>query len=302
MKKILLGLVILCMFAGSAFAQTVTILKRENWGGSRVVYGYIEFSGSYTTGGITLSARSLGLDNLKEIVVADLSSPAYGWKYDYDTNKILLYYTENNIYEPTGAAADVFIVNDDNGAASNGKLVCVSAFGGAPGGHLMYLDSAGGSSADLRVAVVSASDSTTTMVLSDSLSSPAGERGDSGIIGGDTLFFDDDATNAYEALFYTGDGLGDMGDIRIPFGRGSYIKVLHKTRSQIHVANALPLYYVEASHIANKFESVTNGNADGTFECERDYTSLVLYNPWSHEQVGTGTSFIASVRFIAIGN
>jgi len=305
MKKILLGLVILSMFAGNAFAAdlAVTITKRQHEGASRVTYGYITAAITpYTTGGISVTPRMLGLDNVTNITFSSISSATYSYVYDYSNETLILYYTRLGIGKPAvvPVAADVFIVNDDNAAASNGKLVCVSAYGGASGGILSYLDDMGGGAALLTASVIAASDSTTTLALADSNGCLVGLR--TGVCGGDTVFFDDNATLTYEALFYSGSGLGDMGTIYIPYGNGNFIQVLKKTNSQILQANALPLYFVEASHIANKFESVTNGNADGTFSVSQSYTSLPYFHPILGTEILDGVTVSVKVYFMAVGN
>ena len=307
MKKILLGLVILCMFAGNAMAvgssTSVTILKRNNEGASRVVYGYITYaSESYVTLGMELTPRDLGLDAIRNLTVSGVSSSTIGYNYDYTNEKIRLYYTENNPYEPTASPAtnDYFIVTDDNSAATNGKLLVIGATnGGDP--YFGYMDATGvTSAATAHYSYFTAADSVTSIGVVDSTRAIFHELGV--LIHADTIFFDDNATNSYDRLMYSGTGLGDMGDIYIPFDNGNMIKITKKTNSQITQAAALPLYFDENAGLDDKLLSVTNGNANSTFSCDITYTFLPQYNPVGTEEIPNGASVTAIVYFMAVGN
>ena len=303
MKKILLGLVILCMMVGNAFAtESITITRRENWGASRVTYGMVQYvSEPYVTGGLTLSASELGLTAVKSFVVAGISSSVYSYAYDYTNGTMQIYYTDGGPGKPaaTAATSDYFAVTDDNDAATNGKLLVVGALTNG-GAYFGYMDATGVTSAATAFySLFSAADSVTTIGAVDSVRASFHEL--AVLIHADTIFFDDDATLASNALMYSGIGLGDMGDIYIPFGDGNFIKIAKKTNSQITVAAALPLYYDENGGLDDKLLSVTNGNADGTFEVSPTYTSLAYYQPLLGGEITTDHTVTVTVHFIAVG-
>ena len=304
MKRILLALVMLVVFATAASADaTYTITERVNWGNKRVTFGYVQFSGeAYVTGGIAVTARNLGLDNVDRLIIGDMTNPSYGWKFDYENMKMIIYMAETNEYEPAAspATSDYFVVNDDNSAASNCKLLVVF---GTSSNHMMlgYMDATGVTNgATSHYPLIAAADSSSVIAAVDSSNGFFFEREE--LIYADTLFFDDDATNPYDALMYSGIGLGDMGNLYIPFDNGNYIKVLKKTNSQITQAGASALYFDENAGLDDKILSVCDGNEDSTFEVDPTYTSLPLYNPYTSEQVASGTSITAQVYFMAIGN
>ena len=304
MKKILLGFVMLCVMAGNAFAaREITISKSENWGGTRVTYGYITYiSEVYTTGGNSLTARDLRLDNLKVLTFSSINSAVYSYVYDYTNSTIVVYFTENNPNEAAAspATSDYFIVTDDNSADSNGKLLVIGATNGGDG-YFGYMDATGvTSAATAYYSLFSAADSTTTIGAVDSTRAIFHEL--AVLIHADTIFFDDDATNSWDRLMYSGIGLGDMGDIYIPFDDGNFIKIAKKTNSQITQAAALPLYYDENGGLDDKLLSTTDGNANSTFSVDRTYTFLTLYNPYGSEEIADGTTVTVTVHFIAIGN
>ena len=303
MKKILLGLVILCVVAGNAFAaETITITRRENWGASRVTYGTVQYAVEpYVTGGITLSASELGLTAVKSFVVAGINSSVYSYDYDYDNGTMKIYYTAGGPNRPaaTPATSDYFTVTDDNDAATNGKLLVVGALTNG-GAYFGYMDATGvTSAATAYYSLFSAADSVTTIGAVDSTRAAFHEL--AVLIHADTVFFDDDAAFAYDALMYSGAGLGSMGDIHIPFGDGNFIKIRKRTNSQITVAAALPLYYDENAGLDDKLLSVTDGNADGTFMLSRTYTSLPYYQPLLGDEIASASSVTVTIRFIAVG-
>jgi len=306
MKKILLGLVILSLFATNAFAAdlSITITKRENWGGSRVVYGsIIAVLTPYTTGGLSVTPRLLGMDQIKNFNFSGINSAVYSFEYDYTNNTVLIYYTNIAPGDPAAspATSDYFIVTDDNSAASNGKLLAVTPGPAAPHAFLTYIDGTGVADQDTKLyEVFAAADSATTIMVVDSTNSPTKLR--VGIVSGDTLFFDDNATLASDRLMYSGTGLGNMGDLFIPFGNGNFIKVAKKTNSQITVAAALPLYYDEDGGLDDKLLSVTNGNANSTFSVSPTYTSLAYFNPVKGSEVANATTVTVTTYFVAIGN
>ena len=306
MKKILLGLVILSLFATNAFAATtVTILKRENWGASRITYGYVTISATtYTTGGIALTARSIGLDNVKVFTISDSNTPVYEYQYDYTNGKLKIYFRKTSASAPAASPAttDYFTVVDDNSAATNGKLlaVCTNGTGAGPNAYFGYVDGTGvTSAATIAYSRFSAADAATTIAPLDTVNCALMLRAN--LVNGDTLFFDDDATNAYDRLMYSGTGLGNMGDLYVTFGNGNLLKIAKKTNSQITVAAALPLYFDEDATINLKLLSVTDGDANSTFSADPTYTSLPYFNNAALEYT-TATAVTATVYFIAVGN
>lgn len=291
------------MMVGNAFAtESITITRRENWGASRVTYGMVQYAAEpYVTGGLTLSASELGLTAVKSFVVAGISSSVYSYAYDYTNGTMQIYYTDGGPGKPaaTAATSDYFAVTDDNDAATNGKLLVVGALTNG-GAYFGYMDATGVTSAATAFySLFSAADSVTTIGAVDSVRASFHEL--AVLIHADTIFFDDDATLASNALMYSGIGLGDMGDIYIPFGDGNFIKIAKKTNSQITVAAALPLYYDENGGLDDKLLSVTNGNADGTFEVSPTYTSLAYYQPLLGGEITTDHTVTVTVHFIAVG-
>ena len=303
MKKILLALVIL-MFASNSFAAdlAVTITKRQNEGASRVTYGYITADETaYTTGGLSVTARMLGLDNINSLTFGSISSSIYSYLYDYTNSTVLIYETNLAPNEPVAvsAAADKFNVIDDNSASSNGKLLVISATNkGDP--YFGYMDSTGVASAatsayphiaaDDSVTIISAVDSTNGLFYMRAV-----------LIHADTIFFDDNGTQ-YNRLLYSGTGLGNMGDLYIPFGDGNLIKIRQKSNSQITQALGVPLYFDEDAHIANKILCTTTANADSYFGADITYGHLPYYNPLVGSELTNGTSISVVVRFMAVGN
>ncbi|MFV9677967.1 MAG: hypothetical protein ACNYVW_10015 [Methanosarcinales archaeon] len=301
MKKILLGLVILCMMATSASAITITITKKENWGGSRVVYGYMAINDTYTDTGISLTPRALGLSNITNLVVSDISSPVFGWLYDYDNETVRIYRSENSIFDPDliPATSDSFTVTDAE-TPTNEKLLCVSSFSGGPSAHFAVFDAKTAiSSATKAYQHFSAADGATTVAVLDTTLSPLCNL--DGVSCGDTLYFDEDAENNYSSLMYSGTGMGDRGHLYIPFGDGNYIKVAKQTSLEIYTAGAVALYYKDDSALGAKV--IADLSANSGFSVDPYFTALTLYLPGSTKEIPVGTGVnITSVRFIAIGN
>jgi hypothetical protein len=313
MKKILLALVILSMFAVDAFAfgslTTVTIVKRENWGASRVVYGYLTYAAEpYVALGMELTARDLGISNINEIVVSGMSSSTIGWNYDYTNEKIRLYYAENSNSEPTTTptTADYFHVVNTSTADStttSGGMVWISTNSSA----LAYLGTMAAkistSSATKNSCITMAADSVSTLIVAHDTVTAIHVTEVESLAGADTVYFDANATNSYDRLMYSGSGLGNMGDLYIPYDNGNYIKVAKKTSLEIYTAAARPLYFdADGTALDMKFVSNCSPNANSTFSVDQAYTSLVNYNPYGTEEVADGTTVTAVVRFIAIGN
>lgn len=304
MKKILLGLVILCMVAGNAFAtQTVTILKRENWGASRITYGEItHISESYTAEGVTLSARTLGLDNMKILSITGIGSAVYSYAYDYTNEKMLLYYSNNNDNKPASspATSDYFIVTDDNSADSNGEPLLISPIAGTYAQFVVADGFNVSGSGDYTQVYLAAADSSTLMAVGDTTTTWVALR-DKWIFA-DTLFFDDDATLASDRLMYSGTQMGNHGDFYVPFGNGNFIKVLKKTSLHIYTAGAQPLYWDIDGGLDDKLLSVCEGNANSTFSVDWKYSSLPAYYQIGSTELRDGTSYTVQFRFIAVGN
>ena len=306
MKKILLGLVILSLFATNAFAAdlSITITKRENWGGSRVVYGsIIAVLTPYTTGGLSVTPRLLGMDQIKNFNFSGINSAVYSFEYDYTNNTVLIYYTNSAPGDPAAvpATSDKFNVTDDDDP--DGTILFITTGAGVFAELGAYTATQlPASAAEKMYPYISAMDSVTTIpVRHDTTTSVPAVRLRAGLTNADTLWFDDDATLSSDRLMYSGQGLGNMGDLFIPFGNGNFIKVAKKTNSQITVAAASVLYYDESEGLDDKLHSTTDGDADAIFSVDPTYASLPYFNPVKGSEVANATTVTVTTYFVAVG-
>lgn len=301
-KKLIFIPFILCLLATNLYAASVVTFEgRSVFGNKFVKWGYITITGSYATGGIALTPSQLELTNVAKLMFFNNPTAAfvdYEYAYNYSGQKMLMFYRSDKNNLPTGASdnSDKFIVNDDNSAASNGKLLVVSVLSGCYG-HLERIDNAPTTPAQLKHSWLGAADSSTVIAVLDTIQGVCQLRGK--ICFGDTLFFDDDASAADSRLMYSGSNLGDLGTIYIPYNDGDFIKVLKKTNVQITAAKALALYFDENVGLDDKLLSVTNGNADSHFYVDDTYSSL---SPYSTTEVSSGTTVAGYVYFFVIGN
>ena len=309
MKKILLGLVIL-MLASNAFAAdlAITITKHENWGGSRITYGYITASATtYPSGGFAVSARDLRLSNVNNLTFGSVSSAVYSYAYDYTNGTIQVYYTDNGIGEPavSPATADKFNVVNTSGADSTtgaAEMVWVSTNSSAHAFFGTMKSKTAVTLATVDYCKVLAADSVTALAVNHDTVTTTSVTCYVELAGADTLYFDADGSVG-SRLLYSGSGLGDMGDLFVPFDNGNFIKVRKRTSSQIYQATARPVYFdSDGTELDMKFVSNNSPNANSTFSVDTDYSSLPYFNPILGSEIATGTPTTVTVYFVAVGN
>ena len=286
MKRLIIAMLAVLMFASTAYGADcsidVTVKHIDYWSGATVCYGYItieEGSCTYPIEGMSLTPAMLGMAQIDDISFTRMSG-----MYDvlYNSTSTLLFLTQppGNTTVVTAAPvttdSDRFIVTDNNDAATAGKLLCVMPVPGASMAQLGILDAMGGTTKAHRAyCFIAAADSATYIAVTDTVESELALL--AGPMYGDTLFFDDNATNSYEALFYSGNGLGDMGTLYIPYSNGRVIAVLKKTGAQMYAASAVPLYFDEDGGLDDKILAVCTSNANSDFSADITYTSLAGY-------------------------
>jgi len=297
MKKLLLAMVIVVFWAVNSFATaTVTISKYDVWGSSRVVIGYITISGeAYATGGISLPASSFGLSHIKHITLHPFGTGTYSrvrYIYDYTNSKLIAIESPNSGTTMfTASQADSFFVLDADNAA-NERPVVVRAT--TP----PYAILVGVQGALTTNAFVLARDSSTVLPIFDTVL--VGDVGlNVGVVGGDTVFYDEDGT---DRLLYNGTVQGNKGDLYVSYGSasGRLIKIAYSATAR---TAGVPLYWDHDQSAADeKFTAVSPTNADGRFFATATYTALPYRITSGAEYKNGATLGNTTVYFVAIGD
>lgn len=287
MKRLIIAMLAIVFFAGTAYcddsALTVTDKSMDVMAsfGTRIVYGYITLSaGDYPSTGWELDAGDFGMHEIESISFSHRSGDAYATVFS-SGSRLLLTQTPANTTVVTAAPvttdSDRFIVTDDNSAASNGKLMCIMPTPGTSTAQIGIVDSSFGAttSAHIKYGFFAAADSATLIGCVDTVYSQLGLLAHP--VFGDTLYFDDDATNSYERLMYSGTSLGDQGTLYVQYSNGRMLQVLKKTTSEICQAAALALYFDENGGLDDKVLSITDSDEDSEFSADITYTSLAKY-------------------------
>ena len=106
-------------------ALTVSRVTRSTFGNKRVVVADVTFDNSYTTGGLALTATTLGLRKVEAVlgVTAVSSTPTkFDAAYDYTNSKLLAYGTNAT---PGAAVADVQVTNGTDLSTFTVRLVAL---------------------------------------------------------------------------------------------------------------------------------------------------------------------------------
>lgn len=294
-KKVLLSLIIVAMLALNASATiTVTIEKRDVYGSQRTVRGYVTLTDeTYATGGFALSAASLGLHSVEKIdLVPGTGAYAHDAIYDYTNEKVKVYFRLSGMSATaTYSSADTFFVLDAD-AAANERPIVIDAVA-APIARLVASTGALGSEA-----FVFARDSSTILSILDTVRAPnVGELSEA-MVGGDTLYFDEDGSYR---LYYSGSVLGNLGDLYVPYG-GVVCKVFRVAYAANAGALGVPVYFDHnEAEKDQKFTFVSPTDADGSFTGTLTYSYLNRRVLSSEEYTNGGSLASYVLHFIAYG-
>lgn len=116
-------------------ALTVSVTRRNVSGNQNIVTGTVAFDSSYTTGGLALTAATLGLRVVDMIII----QPRSGFVFDYDyTNSKLLAFTQGATTGATAVSGTTgALMNTDAGVEGTARLQSSTTSGTFKWGSLL---------------------------------------------------------------------------------------------------------------------------------------------------------------------
>ena len=228
-------------------------------GQTKEVHAYLNLTGTYATGGFTLTPADFGLHHIQSVMVE--GEDGYEFYWDGANGKVLAYQTATltptgtvaaPTFTGTGPVAENIIITDDNSAADNGVQV--------------YLDTDG------IIAVlwfVSPTNADGTGTLANGGNGYFVEDDDDAAAAGTPLYFDEDAANADERFLAVGSLNADQF-IRVAGGK--FIRVKDDDSA---ASNGVAVYFDEDStNSYERFLFVSPTNTDGVGSTDDVYFGL----------------------------
>jgi hypothetical protein len=317
-KKILVLASLLAFMCANAYGGTVVTssVKKSTWGNKRVVMGSVLFSGSYSSTAFAFTPRVIGLTKVDEVVfIPNSYTDAVYTPYITGTAPALYVNMYANRFNSSKAsitapaATDTFTVLTKALVAADAETCNVLV---SPAyGNIARLVAPGIAASTINLALLHQSfgyaDGTSYAgVVADSSLGTVFLRG-ADYKGGDTLFWDYNATSRLTRFMYSGTMMGDLGTLYVPLAGGHYLPIVKRDRggsaSSIARIGAYPVYFRPSAALEAKFQCDATGTTNVTTGAMVDttYTALVQYNP-SWAAIQSGTAISNSYYFIAIGN
>lgn len=283
LKRLIIAMLAVILFAGTAYgadcAITVTKTHTDYYSGSVVAHGYITISaGEYPIEGMALVPGDFGMSTQIDNITFTRRSGMYDVLYNSTSTLLFLTQPPGNATvvteDPVTTDSDRFIVSDeDNPQSLDKRLVVISPSGGGPNSFFCSLDAQKCvTRATMAESRFFAADGVTGVMMYDTVQTHVGVFG--GPTYADTLFFDDDGADKESRLYYSGTGLGDVGDLYVPYSNGRMIKVSKSTNSALIALGANPVYFDADTTASIKLYSTTDGDADSDFGADIAYTSI----------------------------
>ena len=294
---------------------TVSAVTKTTWGNKRVAMGTITITGAYGANGIACTAHSLGLNKVEGVIFMS-SGTGDSWIPKWSGGYITLtvpYNSATSFRAATSAiaAGDSFKVHNKALAAADQETcdVYVTVVPGTSGSIAAIggLTTVGGTTEGTALySMFMAADSSTRMILGDTLDHPWVRILDGTLVNADTLYFDYNGSDRTARLMYSGTNLSNLGDLYVPYKNGKFIKIAKKTGATLYAAGAKPVYFVRAQtdYDEHKLWCDATGSIDNLngFIADSTYTTLPRFRTNYAAPYASTESITAVYYYVAVGN